>query len=233
MEIDAVVLAAGEGSRLRPLTERWPKPILPIDGRPVVGTLLRELAVAGFERVTVVVGHLGDQVRSLLGDGTAFGLDVRYTEQPEPLGSADAVRRAVGAGAGAPLLVVAADTVFQPGDVARAAADWLASDTVAGIGVRTVPEEGLARRSRVRVEDGRVVELGADDGSRTTGAPLWFLGESVTARLDALPGPPYELAEALRNTIAAGELVAALPIGSTRDLTRPADVVARNFPYLE
>ena len=45
--MDAVVMAAGEGCRLRPLTEQWPKPVLPIDGRPVIATLLRELAAAG------------------------------------------------------------------------------------------------------------------------------------------------------------------------------------------
>ena len=163
MELDAVVLAAGEGSRLRPLTERWPKPILPVDGRPVIGTLLRELASAGFERATVVVGHLGEQVRALLGDGTAFGLEVRYAEQPEPRGSADAVLRALAAGARPPLLVSAADTVFRHGDLARAAAEWLASGAAAGIAARPVPPEELRERSAVRVENARVVELG---GSR-------------------------------------------------------------------
>ena len=69
-------MAAGEGMRLRPLTERWPKPVLPIDGRPVLGTLLRELAAAGIERAFVVTGHLGEQVRSLAGDGGAWGLAV-------------------------------------------------------------------------------------------------------------------------------------------------------------
>jgi NDP-sugar pyrophosphorylase family protein len=55
-------MAAGEGTRLRPLTERWPKPVLPIDGRPVIATLLRELAAAGCERVYIVTGHLAEQV---------------------------------------------------------------------------------------------------------------------------------------------------------------------------
>src|SRR5918992_3394566 len=117
MELDAVVMAAGEGSRLRPLTERWPKPILPIDGRPVIGTVLRELANAGFASVHVVVGHLGEQVRALVGDGSAFGLRVSYVNQPEPLGSADAVRRALAGAARAPVLVAAADTVFRPGAI--------------------------------------------------------------------------------------------------------------------
>src|SRR5918912_2718544 len=112
-------MAAGEGRRLRPLTERCANPELPVDGRPVVGTLLRELATAGVERATVVIGHLAEQVEALVGDGAAFGLVVSYVRQPEPLGSADAVLRAVRAGARPPLVVTAADTVFAPGGLAR------------------------------------------------------------------------------------------------------------------
>jgi CTP:molybdopterin cytidylyltransferase MocA len=117
--VEAVVIAAGEGRRLRPLSERWPKPILPIDGKPVIATLLRELESAGVSAVTVVVGHLGDQVRGLLA-----GLDVRFAEQTEPLGSADAVRRALEAGAAAPFLVTVADTVYEPGDPRRFVEAW-------------------------------------------------------------------------------------------------------------
>src|SRR5207248_8376807 len=117
--VDAVVMAAGEGRRLRPLTERYAKPVLPLDGRPVLATLLRELAAAGCERATIVVGHLAEQVEALAGDGRAFGLAVRYARQPAALGSADAIGRALAAGASPPLLVTAADTVFTPGDIAR------------------------------------------------------------------------------------------------------------------
>lgn len=117
--MEAVVIAAGEGRRLRPITERWPKPILPIDGRPIVATLLQELAEAGVGPVTVVVGHLGDQVRRLLA-----GLDVRFAEQAAPLGSADAVRAAVAAGARAPFVATAADTVYARGDVRRFVDSW-------------------------------------------------------------------------------------------------------------
>jgi GTP:adenosylcobinamide-phosphate guanylyltransferase len=115
-------MAAGEGSRLRPLTERWPKPILPIDGRPVIATLLRELQSAGIERVVVVTGHLAGQVEALVGDGSAFGLEVSYARQPGVLGSADAVQRALAVGLEAPFLVCGADTVFEQGAIARFAA---------------------------------------------------------------------------------------------------------------
>ena len=77
----AVVMAAGEGRRMRPLSERWPKPVLPIDGRPVLASLLRELAAAGLGPVTIVVGHLAEQVTSLAGEGKAFGLELRFVRQ--------------------------------------------------------------------------------------------------------------------------------------------------------
>src|SRR6266536_2467423 len=91
--VDAVVMAAGEGRRLRPLTERYAKPVLPIDGRPVIVTLLHELRAAGIERVTVVTGHLAEQIESLLAGSP---IELRFVRQPEALGSADAVRRGLG-----------------------------------------------------------------------------------------------------------------------------------------
>ena len=84
-------MAAGVGTRLRPLTERWPKPVLPIDGRPVVVTLVHELAAAGCERIVVVTGHLAEQVEALL---EPLPYDLRFVRQPPGLGSADAVLRA-------------------------------------------------------------------------------------------------------------------------------------------
>src|SRR5207244_158201 len=107
--VEAVVMAAGEGTRLRPLTERWPKPILPIDGRPVIVTLVHELAFC--ERVVVVTGHLAEQVEDLVLP-LPYRIDV--VRQPLGLGSADAVLRAR---AEPPCLVLAADTVFLPGAI--------------------------------------------------------------------------------------------------------------------
>jgi NDP-sugar pyrophosphorylase family protein len=224
-------MAAGEGRRLRPLTERWPKPVLPIDGRPVLATLLRELGTLELDRVWLVTGHLAARVEALAGDGSVFGLRLLTVRQPEALGSADAVRRAVEAGATAPLLVTAADTVYTPGDLARAAEAWRESGRPAGLGVRELAPPALRHQTRVRVDRERVVALGsadAADGPALTAAPLWFFSAEVLARLPGVPGPPYELAAA----ITPGDEVAALPLGPTRDLTRPEDVVARNFPYL-
>jgi CTP:molybdopterin cytidylyltransferase MocA len=115
-------MAAGEGLRLRPLTERWPKPVLPIDGRPVVVTVIHELAAAGCTPIVVVTGHLAEQVEALV---EPLPYDVRFVRQPPGQGSADAVKRAEAA---PPYLVTAADTVFTAGDVGRFAAAALAHD---------------------------------------------------------------------------------------------------------
>jgi len=237
VSLTAVVMAAGEGRRLRPLTERWPKPVLPIDGRPVVASLVRELAAAGFREATIVVGHLGDQVEALLGDGRGFGVELRFVRQPEPLGSADAVGHALAAGARPPLLVTAADTVFRRGDIAAAGAAFEGAAAAGGLGVRPLPAADAGHRTAVVVRDGRVLEIAGRRAVEAgelvlTAAPLWFLGAEIASSLAGLDGPPYELSVAFRRAIGAGRTVVALPLGPTRDLTSPADVVERNFPYL-
>lgn len=115
-------MAAGEGKRLRPITEHWPKPVLPIDGRPVVVTLVHDLAAAGCERIVVVTGHLAEQVEALL-EPLPYAL--RFVRQPRGQGSADAVLRAH---ATPPYLVVAADNVFAEGDLQRFAREGAGLD---------------------------------------------------------------------------------------------------------
>ncbi len=227
----AVVMAAGEGTRLRPLTDRWPKPILPIDGRPVIATLLRELAAAGCERVYVVTGYLAEQVEELVGDGSGFALDVRYVRQPGVLGSADTVVRALAAGAEPPLLVTAADTVYAAGDVGRFAG--AARGAAGALAYRREPAPDPPHRNAVRVAAGRVERVLDDDPANpNAAAPLWVLGAELARPLDGLPGPPFELAGALQRGIDAGLVVAGIEIGKTRDLTHPEDLVKENFRYL-
>ena len=219
--IAAVVMAAGLGMRMRPLTERYAKAVLPMDGRPVVAQLLRELATARCPRVTVVIGHLGEQVQRLLGDGRAFGLALRYVHQPRPDGSADAVSRA---GEEPPYLVLAADTVFPAGAIASFARD---APPAGAIAVRRQPERPSARVCAGVVE--RVLD--SDGRGPFSGAPLWAVGKPVHERL-CLDAPPWELGNAFQAAIDAGERIAAVEIGPTRDLTAPLDVLQENFPYL-
>jgi len=222
----AVVMAAGLGTRLRPLTERWPKPILPIDGRPVIVTLLHELAAGGFDSFVVVVGHLAEQVEELL---EPLPYAIRIVTQPEAVGSADAVRRA---DAPPPFLVTAADTMYTRGDPRRFWERFVASGAGGAISIRRQP--GRPVGTRIRAENGHVLRVvDPSDASGYTAAPLMAVGRAVAERINGeLPGPPYELAHAFQLTIDAAERVAAIEIGKTRDLTDPLDLVEENFPYL-
>jgi NDP-sugar pyrophosphorylase family protein len=229
---DAVIMAAGEGTRLRPLTERWAKPVLPIDGRPVLATLLRELAAAGVRRVWLVTGHLARQVEALAGDGAAFGLEIVTVAQPIAKGSAEALARALAAGAAPPFLLAAADTVFPPGAVGDFARTWEAGGADGAIAARA---GGPSHTTRLVVEDGRILRIRDREG-RLTAAPLMGLQEAVVRELPAVCRPPFkapfEVADAFQRAIDAGATVAAIPTGATRDLTNPLDLVEENFPYL-
>ena len=225
-------MAAGEGRRLRPVTERWAKPVLPIDGRPVIATLVRELAAASVGPITVVVGYLGEQIELLLGGGEAFGVEIRFARQPSADGSADAVRRGVAAGARAPLLVSAADTVYTPGEVTAFAGAFASARADGAIGIRRGIAPSVDKPGVVVVGGSvtRVYDL--DPGLTLTSAPLWGLGPGLVPYLEGLPGPPFELKDAYQRGIDAGLQVAAIDVGATRDLTHPVDLVRENFPYL-
>ena len=230
--VEAIVMAAGEARRLRPISERFAKPVLPIDGRPVIATLLRELASAAIERAFVVTGHHAEQVELLVGDGSAFGLEVTFVRQPRADGSADAVRRALDGGATPPALITAADTQYTPGDVEQFVRFLENTDAVGAITAR----QGFVasvHKPGIRIEGTRVVSIYDLDPSLTlTSAPLWYIGPTLVPYLDGLSGPPYELKDAYQRAIDAGDLVAGLEIGRTRDLTHPVDLVEENFPYL-
>jgi dTDP-glucose pyrophosphorylase len=230
--MQAIVLAAGEGRRLRPLTESYAKPVLPIDGRPVVVTLLREMAAAGIERVTMVTGHLADQVERLVGDGSELGLSIEFVRQPRPNGSADAAGRALTAGAATPALISAADTVFVDGDIGRFVRAFAESAAAGAIAWRSDPPAGPGRPP-LRIVDGLVQRVLDDDPENPRGAaPLFGFGPELAPFLEDLAGPPYELADVYQRAIESGLAVAAVEIGKTRDLTDPLDLVRENFPYL-
>jgi mannose-1-phosphate guanylyltransferase len=92
--MQAVILVGGEGTRLRPLTVTVPKPVLPLVDRPFLAHMLEWLRRHGVDDVIMSCGFLATSVRNVLGDGSQFGLRLRFVEEPEPRGTAGALKYA-------------------------------------------------------------------------------------------------------------------------------------------
>jgi glucose-1-phosphate thymidylyltransferase len=111
----ALVLAGGEGSRLRPLTHTQAKQLIPIAGQPILFHALDAIRDAGIDEVGIVIGQTGPEVRAAVGDGSAWGVRVTYIEQEAPLGLAHAVLTAADFVRGEPFLMYLGDNVLLEG----------------------------------------------------------------------------------------------------------------------
>ncbi|MDP9529659.1 N-acetylmuramate alpha-1-phosphate uridylyltransferase MurU [Pseudomonas protegens] len=105
----AMILAAGKGERMRPLTLTTPKPLLPVAGVPLIEYHLRALAQAGFRDIVINHAWLGQQIEDALGDGQRWGLNIRYSAEGEPLETAGGIFQALPLLGEQPFLVVNGD----------------------------------------------------------------------------------------------------------------------------
>ncbi len=106
----AMILAAGLGTRMGELTRDLPKPLLAVDGKPLIMHLVESLVAAGFADLVVNVAYLGERIEAALGDGGRFGARIAYSREPDgPLGTGGGVRRALPLLGAAPFLLVNAD----------------------------------------------------------------------------------------------------------------------------
>jgi NDP-sugar pyrophosphorylase family protein len=109
----AMVLAAGLGTRLRPLTEETPKALVPVAGRPLIAYSLLQLRAAGVTEVVVNLHYRGEQVRAALGDGSAFGVRITYSPEETLLDTGGGLQRASGLLGDGRFLVLNADSVHD------------------------------------------------------------------------------------------------------------------------
>lgn len=108
-----MILAAGLGTRLRPLTHRIPKPLVPVAGRPVIEYALLLLRSAGIRDIIVNLHHLGDQVRERLGDGSRYGVRIRYSVEETILDTGGGIKKAEPLLRDGPFVVVNGDTITE------------------------------------------------------------------------------------------------------------------------
>lgn len=129
----ALILVGGKGSRLGKLTKTYPKPLLPINGKPLLSYVLENLRENGVTDITLSVGYKSDIVRKVYGDGYSLGVKLSYKEESEPLGTGGAIKSAFGK-AKEPFILVFGDnlanfnfrsmiTIHKPGTVLMALTD--------------------------------------------------------------------------------------------------------------
>jgi MurNAc alpha-1-phosphate uridylyltransferase len=104
-----MILAAGLGERMRPLTDHTPKPLLRVGGVPLIEHHIRRLAVGGFRELVINVSHLGEQISAYCGDGSRWGVAIAYSPEEAPLETAGGIHRALPLLGERPFLVVNGD----------------------------------------------------------------------------------------------------------------------------
>ena len=231
----AVILAAGEGRRLSPLTNVRPKPMLPVANEPILARVIDAVAEAGIEEILLVVGYKSDRIQQYVGDGDDWGVDVEYVHQSKQLGTGDAVLEAEPYVDG-DFLVLNGDRVIESG-VLEAVIETREATGETVIAVTRAEEPELYG----------VVELDGEYVARIVEkpAPHEIDSDLINAGVYAF-GP--EIFPAIRETSVHGELaltdvlsrqIESAPIrtvperGHWFDVTRPWDLLAVNAALLE
>ena len=228
----ALVLAGGEGSRLRPLTHTQAKQLIPVAGQPILFHALDAIRDAGITEVGLVIGHTGPEVRAAVGDGARWDLRVTYLEQEAPLGLAHAVLTAADFVRGEPFLMYLGDNVLLEG-VSRFVAEFERTRPDAQIFVARVDEP--EHFGVVQLEDGhavRLIEKPREFVSDLALVGVYLFDDSILeacATLSPSWRGEYEITEAIQWLIDQGKTVRVEMLdGWWKDTGRPEDLLEAN-----
>ncbi len=230
----AVILAAGEGTRMRPLTANLPKPLLPVAGKPFLRHTLEAVREAGIHHVTLLIGWQGHRIRESFGRGEDLGLSLSYEEQSERLGTAHAIgqlRRHVDG----PFLSVNGDVVVS----GAALRDLLrAHEKVRGtvMGLAEVPDPrpfGVVEMDGDRVKS--IEEKPRAPKSHLINAGIYVFEPDIFALIDATPKSPrgeYEITDTIRMLLSKQDVHGLRLPGEWLDVGRPWDLLRANAALL-
>lgn len=214
----AMILAAGRGERMRPLTDHTPKPLLPAGGKPLIVWHLERLAEAGFREIVINHAHLGSQIEQALGDGSQWGLTISYSPEPQgALETAGGIAQALPVLGDAAFLVVNGD-IYCDWDFQRALA---LRERLAHLVMVANPAHHAAGDFRLR--DGKV------EFATNTSDTLTYAGIGVFSPRffrDVPRGQPLKLRPLLDAAIAAGTLRGEQHTGRWVDVGTPERLAA-------
>jgi MurNAc alpha-1-phosphate uridylyltransferase len=196
--LKAIILAAGRGERMRPLTDRLPKPLLEVGGKPLIVHHIEKLAALGCERVVINHAHLGEMIEGALGDGARYGVTIDYSREEQALETAGGIARALPLLGNEPFIAVNADVYSDFDYAALAAAGGTLGPALAHLVLVDNPPQH---------PDGDFALQGAEVAA--AGDKLTFSGLAVyrPALFEGIaPGTRAALAPLLRREIAAGRV---------------------------
>lgn len=202
--MQVVILAAGQGQRLRPLTHDRPKSMLPVAGSPLIHHLLQNCAALGLRDIVLVVGHGKERLQSYVGDGQSMGLSVTYVEQPLQLGPGHALHQARAHLRDDAFLLLPADSWYHPRLLERLR-------DAKGPALVTVPSARSARHGLPVLRAGKVTDLQEVRGE-TEGRPSGGAYRLSRRVMEHLEPSGFSLRDAVRRDLAAAgpwEAVAA------------------------
>ena len=212
MPMKAIILSAGYGKRLRPLTDRMPKPLVPVGGKPLIVHHLEKLADAGFREIVINLGHLGSKIPEALGDGSAWGLNIAYSDEgPDPLETGGGITKALPMLGQETFLVVNGD-VWCDLDFANIPERLPENDDAL---LFLVPQPEWREKGDFSLQNNRVVESGSPD--------LLYAGIALyhPRILDGTKVEKFSIVPRLRQSIASGRVGGILHKGSWNDVGTP------------
>lgn len=238
LALEGVILAAGQGSRIRPFSDSYPKPLLPILDRPLLVWQIEAMRALGITDILIVIGHLGHRIVQTLGTGEAYGVRLRYVEQEQRLGIAHAVGQ-LEKHVARPFLLFLGDIFFETDDLSGMV-DRFRTEGVDAVLATKVEEdvEAIKRNFTVTLDERgfvrRVIEKPRHPRTHLKGCGLYLFDSAI---FDAIRRTPrtalrdeYEITDSIQIFIEDGYGVVAAPVVQ-RDLnlSHPADLLELNL----
>ncbi len=218
----AIILAAGRGERMRPLTDARPKPLLTVGGRALIEWQVERLVAGGFTDLVVNHSHLGQQIEEALGSGTRFGARIRYSHEPRALETAGGVAQALGLLGDAPFAVVSGDiyTEFDYASLAPRMASMARDPAAHAAHFVLVDNPPFHPEGDMGLASGRVTR----DGPRLTYANIAVYHPSLFAGI--VPGTALRLFPWAYAFVEAGRVTGEHYRGTWDNLGTPGQLAA-------
>ncbi len=228
--MQAVILAAGEGNRMRPLTGNRPKVMLPIANRPILEHLLIEVKEAGIQEFVFVVGYGSEQVREYFGKGERWGVSIDYSEQRKQSGTADAIRMVESAVDGS-FLVINGDVVIGREDIRRIGIKKY--NTMGVIDVKDPRGLGIVELAGEKVVN--ICEKTDTPPGLTANTGIYLFTPEIfeaIAKTEKSPRGEYEITDSLQLLMGTEEGLRHQHLRSWLDISYPWDLLRVNESML-